>query len=55
MHEAKGVMASLQCYSDQMLKEKEETAKGTVQQIMWIIIPGQRLDEPETLTHHALM
>lgn len=22
---------------------------------MWIIIPGQRLDEQETLTHHALM
>lgn len=22
---------------------------------MWIIIPGQRLDERETLTHHALM
>lgn len=35
--------------------ERGEREKGTVQQIMWIIIPGQRLDERETLTHHALM
>lgn len=59
MHEAKGVVASLECFSDQMLKLKEnvsrEREKGTVQQIMWIIIPGQQPDERETLTHHALM
>ncbi len=57
MHEAKGAVAPLICYSDQMLtlREKEEREEGTVQQIMWIIIPGQRLDERETLTHHVLM
>lgn len=57
MHEAKGAAASLKCYSDQTLtvKEEKEREGGRVQQIMWIIIPGQQLDERETLTHHALM
>lgn len=31
-----------------------EWGEGTAEQIMWIIIPGQRPDEQETLTHHDL-
>lgn len=56
MHEAKGAVASLKCDSDQTLtvKEKKEREGGRVQQIMWIIIPGQWLDERETLTHRLM-
>ena len=35
-------------------KSGGEKEKSTVEEIMWIIIPGQRLDEQGTLTHQVL-